>query len=517
MLATSAEGNSDSAPSKAQTTPTKAATASTASPAYDLIYEAFAGKRRDTRRPKRPIISNPVPQHDILYENQRRARERDARQAPAKTALSDGGHSTSHQQTQHSRHPRQGRRPPNAHRKPSDELIPTHFSPRFGIIGLPQTGANLSRHHVLRSRAPRTRPSLPSLKSDRPPFDIDDDNRSELSGPVYSGRIRERVSATESFESMHRMAELEYFFVGRPLEKRHRGVIREDTVYKVRQDEEGNLDMLRTTDEPKEERKLFLLSDMVVYGTPLSSESFQNHRTLQEAYARQTMLHMQDLQVEAYDPPVTPLSSSPVSSADSLSETSNVRGDECFLVSIQTTHQSLLLSFPSPQARSQWLQACRAAIATYHSTQHRLQRRRQSTASNSSLKDWGLFKLWPDMGISTLGGGKRMTVIERGIRPGDQTSPGRPVVSSVSSLESLATAWIPDSEAKVCMICSDTKFSVLTRRHHCRQCGRVICYKCSRIQDGIRLCSECHADVEERLVTGIAVPAEAGDSKNEDK
>lgn len=39
--------------------------------------------------------------------------------------------------------------------------------------------------------------------------------------------------------------------------------------------------------------------------------------------------------------------------------------------------------------------------------------------------------------------------------------------------------WIKDDEAKVCMCCRKSKFSLLNRRHHCRRCGRVVCSDCS--------------------------------------
>ncbi len=38
--------------------------------------------------------------------------------------------------------------------------------------------------------------------------------------------------------------------------------------------------------------------------------------------------------------------------------------------------------------------------------------------------------------------------------------------------------WVPDSSCKECMICN-IKFTHFIRKHHCRQCGRVICSSCS--------------------------------------
>ncbi|KAM9965502.1 hypothetical protein ACTFIW_005318 [Dictyostelium discoideum] len=38
--------------------------------------------------------------------------------------------------------------------------------------------------------------------------------------------------------------------------------------------------------------------------------------------------------------------------------------------------------------------------------------------------------------------------------------------------------WIPDKEATKCMFCNDG-FTIINRRHHCRNCGKVVCGSCS--------------------------------------
>lgn len=38
--------------------------------------------------------------------------------------------------------------------------------------------------------------------------------------------------------------------------------------------------------------------------------------------------------------------------------------------------------------------------------------------------------------------------------------------------------WIPDVEAPKCMSCG-VNFTVVKRRHHCRNCGKVFCARCS--------------------------------------
>ncbi|ESO98622.1 hypothetical protein LOTGIDRAFT_90048, partial [Lottia gigantea] len=59
--------------------------------------------------------------------------------------------------------------------------------------------------------------------------------------------------------------------------------------------------------------------------------------------------------------------------------------------------------------------------------------------------------------------------------------------------------WISDDEVSVCILCND-KFNQLRRKHHCRQCGRVLCNKCCKeklplphlgIDDPERVCDWC--------------------------
>jgi FYVE/RhoGEF/PH domain-containing protein 5/6 len=61
----------------------------------------------------------------------------------------------------------------------------------------------------------------------------------------------------------------------------------------------------------------------------------------------------------------------------------------------------------------------------------------------------------------------------------------------------VAPVWVPDSEAVRCMICGD-KFTFTQRRHHCRQCGNVVCSKCSAKKKELpgqgkkRVCDSCY-------------------------
>lgn len=65
--------------------------------------------------------------------------------------------------------------------------------------------------------------------------------------------------------------------------------------------------------------------------------------------------------------------------------------------------------------------------------------------------------------------------------------------------------WIADGETNHCMCCKRQKFSLLTRRHHCRRCGRVVCSSCTlnRIQlkevysdMPVRVCLDCYQQID---------------------
>ena len=59
--------------------------------------------------------------------------------------------------------------------------------------------------------------------------------------------------------------------------------------------------------------------------------------------------------------------------------------------------------------------------------------------------------------------------------------------------------WMPDQRCSKCHEC-DTKFSVVSRRHHCRLCGQVFCDRCTRhtitdanLGPNPKVCNYCYA------------------------
>lgn len=64
------------------------------------------------------------------------------------------------------------------------------------------------------------------------------------------------------------------------------------------------------------------------------------------------------------------------------------------------------------------------------------------------------------------------------------------------SVNSTAPVWTPDHECKACVLCN-AKWTTFNRRHHCRQCGGVVCQNCSNQkktiqgQGKVRVCTKC--------------------------
>jgi hypothetical protein len=69
-----------------------------------------------------------------------------------------------------------------------------------------------------------------------------------------------------------------------------------------------------------------------------------------------------------------------------------------------------------------------------------------------------------------------------------------------SKKTSEAGVWVADDEVKVCMCCK-ASFGLFIRKHHCRQCGSVVCGDCSSNRKFLessrtgapkRICDACH-------------------------
>ncbi|KAF9161584.1 Zinc finger FYVE domain-containing protein 26 [Actinomortierella ambigua] len=46
--------------------------------------------------------------------------------------------------------------------------------------------------------------------------------------------------------------------------------------------------------------------------------------------------------------------------------------------------------------------------------------------------------------------------------------------------------WVRDEDVAICMVCATTKFGVLVRKHHCRLCGHIICWRCCQMKEALQ-------------------------------
>ncbi|XP_004855074.1 FYVE, RhoGEF and PH domain-containing protein 4 isoform X2 [Heterocephalus glaber] len=88
---------------------------------------------------------------------------------------------------------------------------------------------------------------------------------------------------------------------------------------------------------------------------------------------------------------------------------------------------------------------------------------------------------------------------------------------STAELGKRAPRWIRDNEVTMCMKCKESFNALTRRRHHCRACGHVVCWKCSDYKaqleyDGgkwSKVCKDCYqiisgfTDSEEKKRKGI--------------
>jgi FYVE/RhoGEF/PH domain-containing protein 5/6 len=139
--------------------------------------------------------------------------------------------------------------------------------------------------------------------------------------------------------------------------------------------------------------------------------------------------------------------------------------------------------FRSKKERDFWVEIIKDTRNKWMENQRRLQeQRRKISLANPDLLD---DKTPTDPNISFL------TLKDQTPTNGD---------SSKGTSKNVLPVWIPNREATKCMMFEcGFKFTTIVRRHHCRQCGLIICNKCSAkapvkfMEFSVkRVCSECY-------------------------
>eukprot|EP00947_MAST-08B_sp_MAST-8B-sp1_P002427 g2427.t1 len=136
---------------------------------------------------------------------------------------------------------------------------------------------------------------------------------------------------------------------------------------------------------------------------------------------------------------------------------------------VQSPEKSFVVSAASADEKADWLEALTAALATLNKE------------------------------VVKVGTNKKQSghVIRQGSMNGSGGM-GRSLTDSERAAAA-APVWTADKEAKWCNICSK-EFTFIRRRHHCRQCGRVVCDACSQCRvllpsvdksKPVRVCDNC--------------------------
>ncbi len=86
---------------------------------------------------------------------------------------------------------------------------------------------------------------------------------------------------------------------------------------------------------------------------------------------------------------------------------------------------------------------------------------------------------------------------------GKEPAPGNVFLKgSLESTKEGSAPWVPDLVCNKCQIC-ERKFSIVTRKHHCRNCGKCVCESCAPakntrpiksmgLHDPVRHCKQCY-------------------------
>eukprot|EP00762_Andalucia_godoyi_P001680 ANDGO_07160.mRNA.1 Protein SPIRRIG len=77
----------------------------------------------------------------------------------------------------------------------------------------------------------------------------------------------------------------------------------------------------------------------------------------------------------------------------------------------------------------------------------------------------------------------------------------------------IADHWVRDADVEACAACK-TRFTTLNRRHHCRNCGRVVCGNCSNYKieipelhflKPVRVCSDCYEFISSKRSQAVSL------------
>ncbi|KAI6176191.1 Pleckstrin-like proteiny and Zinc finger domain containing protein [Aphelenchoides bicaudatus] len=164
--------------------------------------------------------------------------------------------------------------------------------------------------------------------------------------------------------------------------------------------------------------------------------------------------------------------------------------------------KSMTFVAKSKQERNAWVDIIRDTRDKWIESQRKLQEQRRKMSfgpiqvTRQSIHDENKTPTEPDIGFSTLK---------------DQTPTNGDTVLKIPTQSVL---WIPDNKATKCMMQQcEVKFTTIKRRHHCRNCGYLICGNCSgkapvKVNkfECQKVCSDCYDQILSDFVQLIHFP-----------
>ncbi|KAI9292596.1 hypothetical protein K502DRAFT_325717 [Neoconidiobolus thromboides FSU 785] len=279
-------------------------------------------------------------------------------------------------------------------------------------------------------------------------------------------RTRKTLMNIPSFQTIHSIVEVEHRFVKtKPLLSYKRCLLKQGVIIKDNGKTQSN-------------RQFFLFNDILVYGAILTEE--QSKQFGKELF-KQITVSLGNLWIETC-----------------------VESDLALWMTTEKEHFKVL--FLSLKDKKEWFEAIQMALYEYRNRPRNKSLLHHDNDPNDSLSS-SMAHFFKALSLP----GSPVVKTLRGWTMSRKLS-----FTSVTSEDSASSSvsWIPDNQAENCMVCQETKFSIMVRKHHCRFCGLIICFKCSHYQlsngKKIRSCSPCH----QKLSKGVLENKASADKLN---
>ncbi|CAG8448583.1 6661_t:CDS:2 [Ambispora gerdemannii] len=269
----------------------------------------------------------------------------------------------------------------------------------------------------------------------------------------FAKRRKNRVHFSISFKDFHKILEIEQqFYKGKPIVSNGRTLLKEST-------------LLKDPGTGPIPRKVFLFQDILITAETLPEDK---QKTLMKTLDNQLIVPLTHLHIESIN--------------HGEDEQQQQTSPPKYLIEVNTGKIFYSFVFDSMKERDEWFDILNEAITNRKVIVARRAKEmdlaRQKKRSNSITFE-PLSRAWDVTQIINEKSGTVYDAIRflNGIRNANNNNNG---------------------DAVGCMVCKVTKFGVLVRKHHCRLCGRVICWKCSQTREltygqekYVRACKDC--------------------------